>query len=113
MRLYAFAKADFPDVKFAIMTAFDFKSAPNRPGRVEGMKYYNEKIREYASQPEEFPDLYVIDIIPELYENPADAGTYEGFKDIFLEDGLHFGPETYKNVWAPFFRREISKILGV
>ena len=111
MRMYSYAKADFPSIKFAVLTAFDFKSAVNRNGMVEGMKYYNSKIAEYAAQSELYPDLYMINNIPELYENPEDAGTYKGFKDIFLDDGLHFAPEIYKTVWAPFFKREITKIL--
>jgi len=110
MRLYAFAKTDFPDLKFAILTAFDYKSA--RENVIAGMKTYNEKIREYASQPELYPDLYVIDMIPLLYEDPANAGTYQGFKDIFREDGLHFPANVYTELWGPFLKAEIEKILS-
>ena len=78
-----------------------------------GFDQLAQSYEEYAAQPELYPDLYVIDNIPELYEDPANAGTYEGFKDIFLEDGLHFPPEVYETLWGPFFKREIEKILNL
>lgn len=108
MRLYGYAKTDFPDLKFVVLMAFDYKSAVQKPHIVDGMKYYNAAMREYAAQ---CPDMYIVDITPILYENPANAGTYNGFKDIFLEDGLHFPTEVYSNVWGPFLKTEIEKIL--
>ena len=108
MRLYAYAKADFPSVRFAVLKPFDYRSAS--PEIVEGMKYYNSKIDEYLPQ---YPDLYVIDINPLLYEKPEYIGTYTNFRPLFVTDGLHFTDNAYENVFAPFFRSECERILAL
>lgn len=110
MRLYGYAKADFPDVKFVVMTAFDFKSAPQRGNGTlpEKMAQYNRIMRHYAQKN---PDMWVLDISPELYEDPANVGTYKGFKDVFVADGLHLTDEGYE-MMAKFFKRELEKILA-
>ena len=43
-----------------------------------------------------------LDITPFFYESPNEIGTLQGFKDLFVEDGLHLTDAGYEQ-FAPYF----------
>jgi len=111
MRLYAFAKTDFPELKFVVLQPFEYRSAVNNPNIVKGMAHYINRMKEIAP---DTPDLHLIDFSPLLYKSPEYAGTYTNYReDIFLEDGLHFNDFAYETLFTPFFKTELERIENI
>ncbi len=94
-RILQFARADYPDIRIVLFSVFDYKSASekNRPLFAE----FNALQKEYAEQTE---NVWYLDISEFFYEDPANVGTFEGFRDIFKKDGLHLLPHVYEDFAA-------------
>jgi len=100
MRLCEFARADFPGIRIVLFSAFEHPSAKGWKG--EKYAEFNALQREYAEMTE---NVDFVDISEFFYESPENVGTYEGFRDIFVEDGLHLKPEQYEDVAAYFVKK--------
>lgn len=113
-RLCEWCMTDFPEAQIGLLPIFDLP----RPDWQEGEPYweqqqaYNRFCREYAAQ---YPALSVLDVNAFFYEDPQAAGTHQGFKPIFQEDGLHLIREGYiqfGRYLTPLVRRWCSAVNG-
>ena len=104
-RLLEFVRADYPDIKLILFSVFDYKSAKenNRPLFAE----FNAFQKEYAEQTE---NVRYLDISDFFYEKPENVGTFEGFRDIFKEDGLHLLDPAYEE-FAAYLTEKLDGIL--
>lgn len=109
-RVLAWTRADFPEVRLGVIPAFDcpFLAVASHIGRRtpfhEAMRThlwsaYNEAMRAFC---EADGNAAYLDITPFFYENPDEIGTLQGFKDLFVEDGLHLTDAGYEQ-FAPYF----------
>ncbi len=105
IRVLEWAKADFPDLKAIALAIFDFKSECDR-GVVEKVAEYNRILKQHCDELD-FVDF--LDISEIFYKSPADVGTFQNFRDIFVPDGLHLTDAGYEIV-APYFLEKIQKL---
>lgn len=106
-RLLTWFETDFPGIKIGLIPIFDVP----RPD----WKDLRKKFAEYNSMCYEIADqnnqTFVLDINDLFYENPADVGTYQNFKDIFLIDGLHLTEQGYSEI-GPMIKERLIKVLS-
>lgn len=104
-RLLEFVRADYPDIRIILFGVFDYKSESEeyRPLFAE----FNALLKEYAEQTE---NVWYLDISEFFYEDPANIGTFEGFRDIFMEDGMHLLPHAYEE-FAAYLTEKLDGIL--
>ena len=103
-RLMEFLRADYPGIKLILLCVFDYKST--REEHKEVFQEFNAYQKEYAFETE---NAYYLDINDFFYEKPEYIGTFQGFRDIFMEDGLHLLPDVY----AEFARYLTKKMDGI
>ena len=103
-RLFEFARADFPGIRLIPFCSFEHPSA--RGERAELYSAFNALQKEYADQTENVDYVNISDF---FYENPKSVGSYEGFRDIFMPDGLHLRPAVYRE-FADYFVRTMEKL---
>ncbi|MGI5825548.1 MAG: GDSL-type esterase/lipase family protein, partial [Bacillota bacterium] len=93
-RLCAWCEADFPEVKIVLLPIFDVPK-PEFENCRKGFAEFNRMCYEIAEQ---ISRILVMDINDLFYKNPADVGTYQNFKDIFRNDGLHLTEHGYDEI---------------
>ncbi len=109
-RVLAWTRADFPEVRLGVIPAFDCPCKATASHIAQRTPFhealrthlwapYNEAMRAFCKTD---GNAAYLDITPFFYEDPADTGSLEGFKDIFVEDGLHLTDEGYEQ-FAPYF----------
>lgn len=103
-RLYEFARADFPGIRIVIFCCFEHPSAKGERAKLYAA--FDAKQREYAEATENVDFVNISDF---FYEKPESVGTFEGFRDIFKEDGLHLRPEVYRE-FADYFVKKIEAL---
>lgn len=101
-RVFSWAKKDFPSIKIVILAIFDYLSQREevRPAFAE----YNRLCRQYALS--ESQTVYW-DINDFFYENPADIGSFQNFRDVFVSDGLHLTDAAYEE-FALYFKNKAA-----
>lgn len=84
------------------MAIFDYLSQREevRPAFAE----YNRLCRQYALS--ESQTVYW-DINDFFYENPADIGSFQNFRDVFVSDGLHLTDAAYEE-FALYFKNKAA-----
>ena len=103
-RLYEFLHADYPEARIVIFCCFEHPSA--KGAKAEKYIAFDAHQKEYAEATENVDFVNISDF---FYENPASVGSYEGFRDIFREDGLHLRPEIYRQ-FADYFVKTMEKL---
>ncbi|MBQ2706808.1 MAG: hypothetical protein IJF67_00985 [Clostridia bacterium] len=103
-RLYEFLRADFPEARIVIFCCFEHPSA--KGAKAEKYIAFDAHQKEYAEATENVDFVNISDF---FYEDPAFVGSYEGFRDIFREDGLHLRPEIYRQ-FADYFVKTMEKL---
>ncbi len=78
------------DPGFVILGIFEHPSAA--PDKRPLFARYDALAREYA---EEHSDTRFLSVSTFFYEDESSVGTYEGFRDVFVPDGLHLTAEGY------------------
>ena len=63
----------------------------------EKINVYNALLRE---QIEPMAQVSLLDLNPFFYDDPADIGTRQNFRDVFVEDGLHLQDSAYPKMAA-------------
>lgn len=104
-RLMEFLRADYPGIKLFLLCVFDYKSV--REEHKSAYAKFNAYQREYAVETE---NVWYLDINDFFYESEEDIGTFQGFRDIFREDGLHLLPNVYEE-FAEYLTRRLENIL--
>ena len=104
-RLYEFLRADFPEARIVIFCCFEHPSAVAQ-NVTERYAAFDALQKEYAAETDNVDFVNISDF---FYEKPASVGSYEGFRDIFGEDGLHLRPEIYRQ-FADYFVKTMEKL---
>lgn len=88
LRVLTWLRLDFDRVPIAMISAFDYATCSEE--RRPHMSAYNALCARWASENE---NVAFLDLNEFVYE--PGAGAYKGFRDIFVEDGLHLNDEGY------------------
>lgn len=104
-RLMEFLRADYPGIKLIMLCVFDYKSTKEE--HKAAFREFNAYQREYALETE---NAYYVDINEFFYEKTENIGTFQGFRDIFREDGLHLVPEAYVE-FAGYLTKKLDEIM--
>ncbi|MBQ8814774.1 MAG: hypothetical protein IJZ85_09800 [Lachnospiraceae bacterium] len=104
-RLMEFLRADYPGIKLILLCVFDYKSV--REEHKTAYAKFNAYQREYAVETD---NVWYLDINDFFYERTEDIGTFQGFRDIFREDGLHLLPDAYVE-FAEYLTKKLENIL--
>lgn len=94
-RLLQWAIADFPAIQIMVFPVFDTRRASDE--LQEKINVYNALLRE---QIEPMAQVSLLDLNPFFYDDPADIGTRQNFRDVFVEDGLHLQDSAYPKMAA-------------
>ena len=94
-RLLQWAIADFPAIQIMVFPVFDTRRASDE--LQEKINTYNALLRE---QIEPMAQVSLLDLNPFFYDDPADIGTRQNFRDVFVEDGLHLQDSAYPKMAA-------------
>ena len=104
-RLVQWAIADFPEIRIMVFPVFDTRRASEE---------LQEKINAYNALLEQrigtMDQVSLLDLNPFFYDDPADIGTRQNFRDVFIEDGLHLQEKAYPEM-AAFLGSRIMKTL--
>lgn len=103
-RLASFFRTDFPGVKLIFLCAFDFKSL--KPEKYHLYHTFNALQKEYAEQTD---NAWYLDINDFFHISPDFAGTLRGFRNIFVEDGLHLQKPAYRE-FADYLTRRLDEL---
>lgn len=106
-RVFEWAMKDFPGIQIGILCVFQYPSAKEalRPFFAS----YDAYAKAYALAN---GSVHFLDIHPFLYERAEDVGTYKGFRNLFLPDGLHLTFDAYE-AFAPFFAELLAMQMGL
>ena len=104
-RLVTWLRTDFPAAPAVILQIFDTPCADE--AMMERYRAYNLKAAEYAAG---HPGVYALDLSPFFHEDPSQCGTLEGFRDVFIEDGLHLKQPLYADM-AAYLAPKVAEIL--
>ena len=74
----------------------------------EKINAYNALLRQRIEPMEQ---VSLLDLNPFFYDDPADIGTRQNFRDVFVSDGLHLMDEAYPEM-AKFLGSRILERLG-
>lgn len=101
-RVFSWAKKDFPAIKIVILAIFDYRSQREevRPAFAE----YNRLCRQFAQSDSQ---TVYWDINDFFYKDPADIGSFQNFRDVFVSDGLHLTDAAYEE-FALYFKRKAA-----
>ena len=94
-RLLQWAIADFPAIQIMVFPVFDTRRASDE--LQEKINTYNALLRERI---EPMAQVILLDLNPFFYDDPADIGTRQNFRDVFVEDGLHLQDSAYPKMAA-------------
>ena len=94
-RLLQWAIADFPAIQIMVFPVFDTRRASDE--LQEKINTYNALLRERIEPMEQ---VSLLDLNPFFYDDPADIGTRQNFRDVFVEDGLHLQDSAYPKMAA-------------
>ena len=94
-RLLQWAIADFPTIQIMVFPVFDTRRASNE--LQEKINTYNALLRERIAP---MAQVSLLDLNPFFYDDPADIGTRQNFRDVFIEDGLHLQDKAYPEMAA-------------
>ena len=104
-RLLRWAIADFPEIRIMVFPVFDTRRASQE--LQEKINVYNALLRERIAPMEQ---VSLLDLNPFFYDDPADIGTRQNFRDVFVSDGLHLQEKTYPEM-AEFLGQRILRQL--
>lgn len=104
-RLLQWAIADFPEIKIMVFPVFDTRRASEE--LQEKINAYNALLRERIGT---MAQVSLLDLNPFFYEDPADIGTRQNFRDVFVSDGLHLQEKAYTEM-AHFLGKRILEHL--
>ncbi len=104
-RLVTWFRTDFPSAPVVILQIFDTPCADE--SMMELSRQYNLLAAEYAAG---HPGVYALDLSPFFHEHPDQCGTREGFRDVFVEDGLHLKQPLYADM-AAYLAPKVAEIL--
>lgn len=104
-RVFEWAKNDFPEIKIVILAIFDYRS--QREEVQPAFAEYNRLCRRLAQSDSQTEYLDINDF---FYENPADIGTFQNFREVFVADGLHLTDAAYAE-FAPYFKARLESWL--
>lgn len=104
-RLMEFLRADYPEIKLILLCVFDYKSAKEE--YKAAYAEFNEYQKEYAGGTE---NVWYLDINDFFYERTEDIGTFQSFRDVFQEDGLHLTSVAYVE-FAEYLTSKLGDIL--
>lgn len=105
-RLLQWAIADFPGIQIMVFPVFDTRRASDE--LQEKINAYNALLRQRIEPMEQ---VSLLDLNPFFYDDPADIGTRQNFRDVFVSDGLHLKDEAYPEM-AKFLGSRILERLG-
>lgn len=94
-RLLQWAIADFPAIQIMVFPVFDTRRASDE--LQEKINAYNALLKE---QIEPMAQVSLLDLNPFFYDDPADIGTRQNFRDVFISDGLHLQDDAYPQMAA-------------
>ncbi len=106
MRCFEWAKKDFPGIKIVILCVFEHPSA-TKPDQRRFYKDYDALAKEYARDNE---NVYFLDMNDFFHISPSDVDTFENFRDIFKEDGLHLREPVYEE-YAAYLAPKLMEIM--
>lgn len=104
-RLINFLQTDYPGMPIILVNHFDNKKAT--PERYPLYVEYNAYMKAFAEKTE---NVTFLDLNTFFHENPADAGSLNGLRDVFVADGLHLTDAGYEEM-AAFFAPRVCNIL--
>ena len=104
-RLLQWAIADFPEIEIMVFPVFDTRRASQE--LQEKINVYNALLRERIAPMEQ---VSLLDLNPFFYDDPADIGTRQNFRDVFVSDGLHLQEKAYPEM-AEFLGQRILRQL--
>lgn len=104
-RLLRWAIADFPEIRIMVFPVFDTRRAS--PELQEKINAYNALLRQRIAPMEQ---VSLLDLNPFFYSDPADIGTRQNFRDVFISDGLHLQEKAYPEM-ASFLGKRILEQL--
>ena len=104
-RLLQWAIADFPEIRIMVFPVFDTRRASQE--LQEKINAYNALLEQRIAPMDR---VSLLDLNPFFYEDPADIGTRQNFRDVFVEDGLHLQEKAYPEM-AAFLGTRILKVL--
>ena len=94
-RLLQWAIADFPEIRIMVFPVFDTRRATDE--LQEKINVYNALLRERIAP---MAQVSLLDLNSFFYDDPADIGTRQNFRDVFIEDGLHLQDKAYPEMAA-------------
>ena len=104
-RLLQWAIADFPEIRIMVFPVFDTRRASQE--LQEKINAYNALLEQRIAP---MAGVSLLDLNPFFYSDPADIGTRQNFRDVFVEDGLHLQEKAYPEM-AAFLGSRILKVL--
>lgn len=106
-RLTSWYTNDFPNGKIILIPIFDFPNPDFRTHHyIDNRNKFNALCQTVAAEHQ----FSLLDLNPFVHEHAEDFGTTQGFRDIFIEDGLHLTDDGYEQFGA-FMRHKLSEIL--
>jgi lysophospholipase L1-like esterase len=106
LRVFEWVKKDFPGIKIVIVGIFDYPSA--RESMRPLFADYNRYSKAYADANEH---VFYADFNDFFYESKEDIGSFQHFRDVFVQDGLHLTDQAYEDL-AVYFKGKIEPILA-
>ena len=109
-RILAYARADFPGIKFFLNAMHPNKISVSRDDGQEFRDEYNELLREYCEKHDDTTYTSYTDS-PLFYDDPKDVGRIDVVREgIFAEDNRHFNREGFL-LCAEYWRGVLAEFL--
>ena len=109
-RILAYARADFPGIKFFLNAMHPNKISVSRDDGQEFRDEYNELLREYCEKHDDATFTSYTDS-PLFYDDPKDVGRIDVVREgIFAEDDRHFNREGFL-LCAEYWRGVLAEFL--
>ena len=109
-RIFAWARADFPDIRLYACDVTPQKRAVGDKLWLSHALQFNDLLKDYCDKHEDTTYLCHT-AFPGFFADPADAGDYFKVRqDIYVEDGIHFTQEGY-DIYRDFFLHGLDDIL--
>lgn len=104
-RLLQWAITDFPEIRIMVFPVFDTRRASD--ALQEKINAYNALLWERIEPMEQ---VSLLDLNPFFYDDPADIGTRQNFRDVFVDDGLHLQDKAYPQMAAFLGQRILDQM---
>ncbi|MGI6562302.1 MAG: GDSL-type esterase/lipase family protein [Clostridia bacterium] len=106
-RLIAYARTDFPDVRFFMMAPlYNYGNYPKFPNFNKDRLVYDQMLKEYVDKQEDMTFVRVMDDARFTVDGKTGPDAIIR-RELFIDDGIHFNKDGY-DLFADFWK----KILG-